>query len=443
MVFYHGAPFKFASSQRGKHSRYIYGTGFSPDGALLVTVGADRKVWVYDGKTGEAIKSIGEGEGEAHTGSIFGVAWAKDSKRIATCSADQTIRVWDVDTGKPVQMWRMGEQGSVDIAHHQVGITWARDNLIISVDLDGNLNYFTLDNTTGPTRIVRGHQKTVTAACMGVADGKPIFWTGSYDGKVLAWDPAAGLAEVTDEQTHSNRVSALSAADDGRVYSTGWDDSLRTLDAGTKAVVGDVVKTQGQPRDMATTSVDGKTLTLVVSDEGLNVYSDGKQVTSQKTAAQPTCIAARNDIVAVGCEDSSVQLYTISGSSLSLIKSIKPSSAVPSVLALSHKSNLAIGLANGKIIVYAVSTSDATEVTDRWSAHTARVGCIAWSPDGKFAASGGIDTHVHVWSVEDPGKRIKFANAHKDLVAGVGWVDSCTLLSAGGDAAVRRWKVAV
>ncbi|KAI7053308.1 tricorn protease domain 2-containing protein, partial [Hortaea werneckii] len=83
LCFFHGAPFKFNTSVRGKHDKFIYSTQFSPDGNLLVSVGSDRKIWLYDGKTGEATKSIGEGE---HKGSIFGVSWAKDSKKFVTCS---------------------------------------------------------------------------------------------------------------------------------------------------------------------------------------------------------------------------------------------------------------------------------------------------------------------------------------------------------------------
>ena len=38
----------------------------------------------------------------------------------------------------------MGDEGSVSVPDQQVGITWpARgDGLVISVDLEGNLNYF-------------------------------------------------------------------------------------------------------------------------------------------------------------------------------------------------------------------------------------------------------------------------------------------------------------
>ena len=84
LVFYHGVPFKFNTSLRGQHNRFVYGTAFSPDGTTLVSVGADKKIWLYDGKTAEVKAQIGADE---HKGSIFAVAWGRDSRRFVTSSA--------------------------------------------------------------------------------------------------------------------------------------------------------------------------------------------------------------------------------------------------------------------------------------------------------------------------------------------------------------------
>lgn len=81
LVFYHGAPFKFNTSLRGQHNRFVFGSAFAPDGSLFVSVGADKRIWLYDGKTGDPKGEIGAGE---HTGSIFGVSWAKDSRRFVS-----------------------------------------------------------------------------------------------------------------------------------------------------------------------------------------------------------------------------------------------------------------------------------------------------------------------------------------------------------------------
>jgi WD40 repeat protein len=84
LVFYQGPPFKFNTSLRGQHNRFVYGVAFSPDGSNIVSVGADKKIWLFDGKTGEAKNHIGA---DSHKGSIFSVAWSPDSKHVVTASA--------------------------------------------------------------------------------------------------------------------------------------------------------------------------------------------------------------------------------------------------------------------------------------------------------------------------------------------------------------------
>ena len=121
----------------------MYGVAFSPDGNQLVSVGGDRKILLYDGKTGEIKGSIGEGD-DGHKGSIFGVSWSKDSTRVATASADRTVKIWDVEAGKTMQTITFGEEGMVSVPDQQVGVVWASgrsDGLIISVSLSGDINY--------------------------------------------------------------------------------------------------------------------------------------------------------------------------------------------------------------------------------------------------------------------------------------------------------------
>lgn len=442
LVFYHGAPFKFNTSLRGKHDKFLYGTAFSPDGASLVSVGSDRKIWLYDGKTGEAKNQIGEGE---HKGSIFGVSWAKDSKKLVTASADQTVKIWDVEAAKCVQTWRMGEEGSVSIANQQVGVTWPSgrsDGLVISVDLEGNLNYLQEGNDK-PVRVVHGHQKAITAA--GYTPGEKTLWTGSYDGRVRAWDLSTAVAKNVDGESPKNYVSAFASSEsDGRIYSVSWDDTLRTIDASTHSFTGSSSKTDGQPKSVAVATSGSKPVTLVATNSAVTLYKDGEQVGSLPVSFTPTSIAAKGDIVAVGAEDKIVRIYTLSGTSLSPAAEIRDATAAISTLAFSSASTcrLAVGLSNGKIYAYTSSSpSDWTLTTNRWSAHTARVTCITWSPDGEKAASGGLDTNIFVWSLADPGKRVKAMNAHKDGVGGIAWTEPSKVISSGADAAVKVWKV--
>ena len=442
-VFYHGTPFKFNTSLRGQHDRFVLGTEFSPDGSLLVTVGADKRIWLYDGKTGEAKQNVGEG---THTGSILGLSWAGDSKQFATASTDQTVRVWDADTAKLVQSWHLGKDGKSAVQHQQVGVVWPKnrsDSLIISADLDGNLNYLNL-NSPKPSRVVQSHQKSITAA---TTTQNKTLWTGSSEGRVLAWDITQGFAGSIHGEQHKNYIASLStsAQSQSKVYSVAWDDSLRQIDQESNAFANNTTKLSGQPKALTVTA---SSIVVVSTPSGLETFSDtGEAIGSHKTTFTPTSLAVCGSLIAVGGDDKVLRLYDLSEpKDLKLIKELRDATSPISTLSFASKGNLlAVGVATGKIYVYECSDSSSVSAdwklyTSRWSAHTARVTCVAWRDDGAVAASGSLDTNVHVWSVSDPGKRIVARNAHKEGVSAVVWAKN-RILSTGADASVKVWKV--
>lgn len=79
--------------------------------------------------------------------------------------------------------------------------------------------------------------------------------------------------------------------------------------------------------------------------------------------------------------------------------------------------------------------------TARWSFHTARVHSLAWTADGKHVASGSLDTHIYIWSVQNPIKNIAIKNAAPGGVNGVFWPGDSKLGSAGADGCVKLWEV--
>ena len=434
MCFLHGAPFKFREKAAGLHKGFVHGAAFSPDGNLLVTVGADRRIQLYDGKTGEATRAIGEG---VHTGSIFVVSWAKDSKRFVTSSADQTVRLWDVESGENVYTWRLGPEGSVNALDQQVGVVWPHgrdDGLIISLSLSGDLNYL-IEGKEKPVKVVHGHNKSITALA-STSDGKgQTLFSGSFDGRVCQWDLSTGIGATVDGQSHTNQVTQF-ASSSGRTYSVGWDDQLRIIDESATTFAGSSLQLSAQPKGIAVSDSH----ILVATDSGVAIYSGDQPAGELNTGYTPTAIAAQGPLVAVGADGNTVQVYKLgSGDKLAEAKTLTNSTSPISALAFSKDGkHLAAGNTSGKIVVY--KTSDWQVATDRWSAHTARVTSIGWNDEGTNAASGALDTHVCIWSLANPGSRVKALNAHKDGVNGVTWVNG-GVASSGGDAAIKIWKV--
>ncbi|KAL8902515.1 MAG: hypothetical protein Q9207_004635 [Kuettlingeria erythrocarpa] len=434
LVFYHGVPFKFNTSLR-KHQRFIYGVGFSPDGSSIVSVGADKQIFLYDGKTGEAKTELGAGE---HEGSIFSLSWAKDSKKFVTSSADQTVKIWDAEVGKSVQTWRMGEEGKVSIPDHQVGVVWPSgrsDGLIISLNLNGDLTYLS-EGKPSPQRVVHGHDKNITAVvAMESKASEPTLFTGSSDGRIRKWNASTGHAESIDGDGHSGYVSALTSYGNN-IYSVGWDDSLRSIDPSAAVFTDQVTTTDGQPKGVATLP---NGVVAVATHKAIATFRDGQQQKSisLKNVA-PTTIAANSHFIAVAGDDTSLRI--LSPTTLETAHTLPSLSSNISALAFSPNGEyLAAGFSNGKISVFSTGSWEVT--ISRWSSHTGRVTGISWNREGTYAVSGGLDTNVYVWSVQKPGMRVGKTNAHKDGVNGVGWLDEGRVVSVGGDAAVKVWRV--
>ena len=454
VVFYHGAPFKFNTiAGRGNHSNFIYGTAFSPDGNVLVSVGGDKKVWLYDGKTGEVKNDIGEGAGEGHKGSIFGVSWSSDSKSLVTCSADRTVKIWDVEAGKVTLTWTLGD--TADVSAQQVGVVWPggrSDGLVISLSLNGNLNYLN-KGSPKPTKVISGHQKNITAlAASNESGSSATLWTGSADGRVCAWDMANGTAETIEGETHSNIISGLATSTDSKhpqLYSVGWDDTLRMVDIGAKTFTGKATKLASQPKSLTCTS---DSLIVVAQAESVIVYKDGEEEGELPLKSSPTALAANGSTVSVGSSDSSLDLFAVTASRApKKIATVEKVSAAPiTAIAFSKDgTHVVAGTSTGKLYVFKISSGLAGVVTgnaslelvtDRWSsAHTGKITCLAWNETGTHAVSGGLDTNIFVWSLKDPGIRVKATNAHKEGVNGIAWLGD-KIVSTGADATVKTWS---
>lgn len=98
--WFEGPPFKFKSSFR-EHQRFVTCIRFSPDGSKFISVGQDKKGYVFDGKTGEKIAELSSENG--HTLGIYSVSWSPDSKQFLTASADKTCKLWDAETYKCIK----------------------------------------------------------------------------------------------------------------------------------------------------------------------------------------------------------------------------------------------------------------------------------------------------------------------------------------------------
>ncbi|KAJ2202981.1 WD40 repeat-like protein, partial [Coemansia sp. RSA 520] len=340
-----------------------------------------------------------------------------DSTHVVTVSGDRTCKFWNIAADKLVGSVEMGAGPE----HMQVGCAWAGDR-IVTLSLNGNLSFLRC-GAAAPERVVTGHQKSITAAT--VADGA--LYTASYDGRVCAWDLDAGTASVVVGAGSGGAVEAA-AAHGATVALASQDNTLRF-------VAGDSVA-RAVPLGAAARSLAfaDDAVVAVLQDDAVALVRDSN-VERLAIGGAVRAVAARGTAVAIGFADTHVQLYKLRNSQLEPTVSIAAHSREITALAFSDDGTMiASGDAGGKIVVS--RTDDASTVTTRWGAHTARVYSIAWAADGDRAVSAALDGHVIVWSVSTPQHKHIVRNAHLGGAVAA-WFIGAQVVSTGADGAVK------
>ncbi len=83
------------------HTDTVFGLRFSPNGQLLASVAADRKVLVCDTTDWKTVRNF-----PGHTAHVLAVDWNAGGTLLATGSADRTIKLWDFAAGLQVQTYK-------------------------------------------------------------------------------------------------------------------------------------------------------------------------------------------------------------------------------------------------------------------------------------------------------------------------------------------------
>ncbi|MCI0378952.1 MAG: hypothetical protein L0215_15195 [Gemmataceae bacterium] len=79
------------------HTSAVTGALFTPDGNRIVSGAGDKTVRLWDAANGKLLRTF-----EGHVGAITALDVSFDGKLIASGSADKTAIVWDADSGKPL-----------------------------------------------------------------------------------------------------------------------------------------------------------------------------------------------------------------------------------------------------------------------------------------------------------------------------------------------------
>lgn len=435
--FYEGPPFRFKQSHRD-HSNFVNCVRYSPDGNKFLTVSSDKKGIIFDGKTGEKIGELSSEGG--HTGSIYAVSWSPDGKQVLTVSADKSAKVWDIsedNNGKVKKTLKSPVSGGIE--DMLVGCLWLNDYLV-TVSLGGTISiYLASDLDKAPTSF-SGHMKNVSSLTI-LRSNPRVLLSCSYDGLVVKWIQGIGYSGKLQRKENS-QIKSLAAAEE-EIVTSGFDNKIRRISLhGDQCGDAEAIDIGTQPKDFSI-ALSSPELVLVSIDSGVVMLRGTKVVSTinLEFTVSASIVSPDGSEAIIGGQDGKLHIYSISGDTLVEEAVLEKHRGAVSVIRYSPDfSMFASGDVNREAVVWDRASRDVKLKNMLY--HTARINCLAWSPDSSRIATGSLDTCVIVYEIDQPvSSRSTIKGAHLGGVYGLVFTDEYSLVSSGEDAFIRVWKI--
>lgn len=340
VAVFEGPPFKFKMTKQ-EHTRFVQAVRYSPNGALFASAGFDGKVFLYDGATSELVGEIGA---PAHKGGVYAVAWKPDNTQLLTCSGDKTCKLWDVTTKQLITEFTFGNT----IEDQQVSCLWQNDYLL-SVSLSGYINYLDVNNPDKPLRIIKGHNKPITA--LALSEDRSTIYTASHDGVVTNWNSGNGTNNRVSGNGHGNQVNTIKANADF-VYTNGIDDSVKQISVEGNSYTSVEVKLNCQPRGMDILKEQNIIVVGCVSE--IMVLKDNQKASVLPIKYEASCVSVNQETgeVAIGGDDNKIHIYSLNGTTLTLNKELEQLGAITDCSYSPNHQFLVVSDTNRKVILY-------------------------------------------------------------------------------------------
>jgi WD40 repeat protein len=422
----------------------VLAVAFSPDGSRLAAAGGANfpgepnqpgAVRVWDSRSGAETSRL-----EGHTGPVSGVAFIDEGDTLATTGRDKTVRLWDVRHGGTLLRVLRGHRDWV------TGMALRADGRTLATSgADGAIKVWDLQSGT-EVRTIRGHSGAVNAVAFR-PDGQRLASVGS-DETIKVWDPDA------DQEAYAYRfaadpVAAVAALPDDR-FLAGVNRRGAQGQASAELIVGGHEKTE------ALTCTDGVLSAFAVNHDASRIAAivSGRLFLwdAVRRQAVPTADPRLHFARGVAFHPDGSQ-FAVVGDQVVLVDA--RTGRVVGAMGQKLLSPVVAFSPNGKFLATGSDSwgltlwdaADGHEVVS-FPAHNRLITAVAFSPDGRFLASAGWDQVVRVWDLaalrtNNPPPEIAVLRGHGRSVLSLCFSpDGRRLITGSQDQTLKLWDVA-